>query len=564
MNYKDSSYYRSFRFSMITLCLVLLFLGVIVVTLSTRAYKNSELDSLKSTGDLFINCLKDEFNESGEISTEDIQRLHYRFTSVNKLKILIYNKEGECVFSSVDYDSKEFEDEKAFMKIHPEPNEDEKKPLSNTIKKAIDGKKRRYLELEKTSFSKNEPYLLYGARTYLSSKENDENEGKMYILFCGKTKRINVFMMKVTALYLGFALLGAYLSFLILRKRVKKLAAYEFDFLKVCEMYAKGDFSEKISTDVEGIPREISEYVNALAADVENSEQTSKTFIANVSHELRTPMTTISGFVSGILDGTIPKNKQNEYLVLVSKEMQRLRILISSMLNMTRYESGTLVPNFKETNLTDLVIQTVLMFEKRIEDKHLRVEGLDSERLVAVVDQDLMQQVIYNIVENAVKFVNDCGTLTFTFDKNESVYIIGIRNSGEGLTEEEIQQVFDRFYKTDSSRGKDATGLGLGLSISRKIVHLHNGHIIVKSIHGEYTEFQIQIPDLSSDKDHKKKKQSEDRPDTMKDDQHELNEAMPEMRKEYEKEDLPEIMKDQEKETLPEFKEDILENDEQG
>jgi signal transduction histidine kinase len=206
-------------------------------------------------------------------------------------------------------------------------------------------------------------------------------------------------------------------------------------------------------------------------------------------------MTTIGGFVDGILDGTVPKARQNEYLVLISKEIKRLRILISSMLNMTRFESGTMRPNFTETNLTDLVIQTVLMFEKRIEEKNLDVVGLDSGRISAVVDADLMQQVIYNLVENAVKFVNVNGTLSFRFEHDDGWYVIGIKNTGEGLKNNEIQQVFDRFYKTDSSRGKDTTGLGLGLSISRKIVHLHDGHIVVKSVYGEYTEFLIQIPD---------------------------------------------------------------------
>ena len=134
------------------------------------------------------------------------------------------------------------------------------------------------------------------------------------------------------------------------------------------------------------------------------------------------------------------------------------------------------------------------MFEKRIEEKELEVEELDSSRLTAVVDADLMQQVIYNLVENAVKFVNKGGTLSFSFDRQDDICIIGIRNTGEGLKDSEIPQVFDRFYKTDSSRGKDTSGLGLGLAISRKIVHLHNGHIVVKSVYGEYTEFQIRIP----------------------------------------------------------------------
>ena len=197
--------------------------------------------------------------------------------------------------------------------------------------------------------------------------------------------------------------------------------------------------------------------------------------------------------------------------MLVSKEIKRLRILISSMLNMTRFESGTLTPNFKETNLTDLVIQVVLMFEKKIEDKKLEVEELDSYRLTAVVDADLMQQVIYNLVENAVKFVNVGGTLSFRFEQQDDLCIIGIRNTGEGLKNEEIAQVFDRFYKTDSSRGKDTTGLGLGLSISRKIVHLHRGHIVVKSVYGEYTEFQVQIPRDPRLKESKKDKDKKDK-----------------------------------------------------
>ena len=136
------------------------------------------------------------------------------------------------------------------------------------------------------------------------------------------------------------------------------------------------------------------------------------------------------------------------------------------------------------------------MFEKKIEEKNVEIIGLDSDRLTAVADANLIQQVIYNLVENAVKFVNSGGTISFSFEKNnEGICIIAIRNTGEGLKNDEIQKVFNRFYKTDASRGKDKTGLGLGLSISRKIVHLHNGHIVVKSVYGEYTEFSIQIPE---------------------------------------------------------------------
>ena len=354
-----------------------------------------------------------------------------------------------------------------------------------------------YLDFDTSRISKNEPYILYASQFFM------KHDGELlpitaYIAVYERSNDINGFTTKMVLIYSAVGILCGAVAYFILERKFGRQAAYEYDFMRVAEMYARGDFSESIPTDVPGANKEIAEYVNTVATNVATSEDTSKTFIANVSHELRTPMTTIGGFVDGILDGTIPKSRQNEYLILVSNEIKRLKILISSMLNMSRFETGTLSPNFQETNLTDLVIQTVLMFEKKIDDKHLEVEGLGSGRIDAVVDADLMQQVIYNLVENAVKFINERGTLSFRFENVNGTVTIGIKNTGEGLTNTEIQQVFDRFYKTDSSRGKDTTGLGLGLSISRKIVHLHDGHIVVKSVHGEYTEFLIQIPEKRS------------------------------------------------------------------
>jgi signal transduction histidine kinase len=318
----------------------------------------------------------------------------------------------------------------------------------------------------------------------------------MFAKFYTKSNDINSFSVKMTIVYALICAVSIFIQLFVIRHKFNKLSNYENDFKRISEQYARRDFSEKIPTDVPYTTPEIAEYVNTVAADVAKSEETSKTFIANVSHELRTPITTIGGFVDGILDGTIPKSKQNEYLVLVSKEIKRLRILISSMLNMSRFETGTLMPNFRDVNLTEIVIQTVLMFEKKIEDKHLEVEGLGSDRMTCEVDADLIQQVVYNLVENAVKFVNDGGILSFRFERSVTgMCTIGIKNTGEGLKNTEITQVFDRFYKTDSSRGKDTTGLGLGLAISRKIVHLHHGHIVVKSVVGEYTEFLIQLPE---------------------------------------------------------------------
>ncbi|MDE5583370.1 MAG: HAMP domain-containing histidine kinase [Ruminococcus sp.] len=454
---------------MITITSAIILIGVIIINFSSDIYKNKQLENLRTVGNLFINCISENYSNTGNIKNAFPSEIYRELSGENKIIIYIYDEEGKYILS---------DNSNTYM---PE-----------NIRNIID--KKPYLDVDSnTNISKEAPLLLYG--TSFNVKYKDTPQQKIYILVYKSTSDISTFTMDIFLCYSFFAVVAILVSFLILRKKSKNYTACTEDMLRIIKQYSKGDFSEKLKTDTAGHFEETAKYINTLAMNVEKSEETSKTFIANVSHELRTPITTIGGFVDGILDGTIPKNRRNEYLILVSNEIQRLRILISSMLNMSRYESGTLTPHFRETNLTDLVIKTVFMFEKRIEDKNIEIEELDSERLVAVIDPDLIQQVIYNIIENAVKFVNEGGKISFKFEKEDNMCIIGIKNTGDGLRDEEIPQVFDRFYKTDSSRGKDITGLGLGLSISRRLIHINNGHIVVRSVYGEYTEFQIQVPE---------------------------------------------------------------------
>ncbi len=475
MKGRKSSYDKLFIFIIIIILSINIILGIVAITVSSAIYKQSRLDELQKIGDLFTGCMEDSYSERMNVRSTLIKNLHKRFSSKYHLMIYIYDANGNCVLSDADYE----ENPKKVVKNSGKISEKERELIT----------KGGYLVFETQSISANEPYMLYGTCFFLQNEI-------MYAKIYSNSNAVNSFSARLIAFYSLFCLLTTFLQVFILSRRFKRLSMYENDFRRISEQFAKRDFSENIPTNVPYTTPEIADYVNTVAADVAKSEETSKTFIANVSHELRTPITTIGGFVDGILDGTIPKGRQKEYLILVSKEIKRLRILISSMLNMSRFETGTLRPNFRDVNLTDIVIQTVLMFEKKIEDKHLEVEGLGSDRMSAEVDPDLIQQVIYNLVENAVKFINDGGILSFRFERSvNGSCTIGIKNTGEGLKNDEIQQVFDRFYKTDSSRGKDTTGLGLGLAISRKIVHLHHGHIVVKSVYGEYTEFLIQLPE---------------------------------------------------------------------
>lgn len=469
MKAKNSSYYQMFRLTIIVIASVLILLGVIIVNISSHMFRNEQLEKVKASGDLFIGCITNEYSQDKNNYLPKASELCEQLACEQEVRVFLFNSDGICLAS-------------------PDSN------LSNQLKKSTmtELEKDDFLGLSSKYLSQSVPSINYITKAFF--RESDGKYTPVYVLAAGTTEQSEIFTMILVALYSTFALLFFVGCFLILRRKLKATLQFEEDFLRIVEEYSKDNFTEKLSTDISPNFKRICDLVNTLASNVEKSEETSSTFISNVSHELRTPMTTIGGFVDGILDGTIKKSRQQEYLILVSQEIQRLRILISSMLNMSRFEAGTLRPNFQETNLTELVIKVVLMFEKRIEEKKLEVEELDSSRLFAVVDADLMQQVIYNLVENAVKFVNEGGTLSFTFEEKDDMCTIGIKNTGEGLKDTEIEQVFNRFYKTDSSRGKDKTGLGLGLSISRKIVHLHNGHIVVKSVYGEYTEFLVQIP----------------------------------------------------------------------
>ena len=273
-----------------------------------------------------------------------------------------------------------------------------------------------------------------------------------------------------------------------------KLTAPITEVAEIAKKLGGGDFSVTLPEYTTKEFNQLSEAFNEMAANLKSYDTMRNSFLANVSHELRTPMTSIGGFVDGILDGTIPKAQQGYYLRIISSEVGRLTRLVKSMLNLAKIEAGELEPNRTTFPVTEPILDTLLTFEKRIEEKNIDIRGLDAERVNMYADIDLIHQVMYNLIENAIKFVDKGGFIGFNFSENDEQTTVSIRNSGEGLSEDELPLVFDRFYKTDKSRGIHAQGLGLGLNIARSIIDIHGGKIMVKSVKGEFTEFTFIIP----------------------------------------------------------------------
>lgn len=288
------------------------------------------------------------------------------------------------------------------------------------------------------------------------------------------------------ALTITFCLVGAFAYQQVKPLRQMSAAARSF---------GAGDFSVRVPVTSADELGQLAVSFNNMANSLSISEGTRRSFIANVSHELKTPMTTIAGFIDGILDGTIPREEQDKYLEIVSSEVKRLSRLVKSMLDLSRIDNGELKLNPANFDITGTIVTTLLTFEQSIDEKQIEVRGLENTRSQTVYgDQDLLHQVVYNLIENAVKFTNPGGYISVQVTDGIDRTTVVIENSGQGIAPEELPRIFERFYKTDKSRSKDKNGMGLGLYIVRTILKLHSGDITVSSVAGQSCRFEFYIP----------------------------------------------------------------------
>lgn len=258
---------------------------------------------------------------------------------------------------------------------------------------------------------------------------------------------------------------------------------------------SNGDFSKRIpimSNDEIGM---LSQSFNSMTNSLVELENMRRNFIANVSHELKTPMTTIGGFIDGILDGTIEPEKQTYYLELVSKEVKRLSRLVQGMLSLSKLEAGEVTLKPSSFDFRELLLDVVFSQEQRIESRKLEVTGLDAlPSCTITADRDLIHQVVYNLCDNAVKFTNEGGEIRFAAKPASDSLAFSIRNTGSGIPEKDLPFIFDRFYKGDKSRSAVKDSTGLGLYLVKEIVKLHGGEIVVSSKENEFCEFCVTLP----------------------------------------------------------------------
>ena len=287
-------------------------------------------------------------------------------------------------------------------------------------------------------------------------------------------------------LVLALTLVATYLATRQTVKPIRQLSNAARDF-------ARGEFAVRVS-----VPERRDELYdmavsfNNMADSVQSMEESRRSLMASVSHDLRTPMTTISGFVDAMLDGTIPPDKQEEYLQIISSETKRLSRMASSMLQVSRLESGAPL-NKTSFDLAEMIRRVVISFERKLEEQQLDIVLDIPETQHVTADHDALFQVIYNLFDNAVKFTPARGNITIYLQVSGGLVQFNMLNNGPQIPPDKLKHIFDRFYKADASRGINKSGSGLGLYIAKTVINRHGGDISASSS-PDKTEFCFTIP----------------------------------------------------------------------
>ncbi len=263
---------------------------------------------------------------------------------------------------------------------------------------------------------------------------------------------------------------------------------------RAAKEYASGRFDARVTVKGNDEIAELGTAFNNMASSLSSHEEMRRLFLANVSHDLRTPMTTISGFIDGMLDGAIPEDQRDYYLGVVASETRRLSRLVSSLLSITQIQAGERKFVKQSFDVCETCREIIISSEQRINDKNLSVSlDCDADNMYVSADKDAVHQIIYNLVDNAVKYSRNGTEFTISVREEDNKTYVSVFNYGEGISEEDLPHVFERFYKTDKSRGLDKSGSGLGLYIAQTICEAHGEKIFAESKQGEWCKFTFTL-----------------------------------------------------------------------
>ncbi len=464
---------KLFSFTSAIICLGIAVLVLMFSIISAQAWNSERLSALESCVNSICSTYK-QLSTNGD--ADDIEITAYTVSNAYNATVFIVNTSGLTEYCS------DFINHQNCIHLHNKIDPDIMKVVTDTGKYKETGRL-------KNIYSKN--YYTVGAALIGYSGNVD---GAVFVSFATDAgSNYSSLIISATVIVSFFVLMALMILLYILSKGMLAPIHEMTDAAKVMQ---RGDFSRRVSVKKRNDEiKELADSFNAMATSFESLEKMSSSFVSNVSHELKTPMTTIGGFVDGILNGTIPREKSDHYLKIVSEEIKRLSSVVNSMLALSKLESGREVLSYSKTDIVDIICRVIISFENQLYSKKIDIIGIENlDRFYIECDSELIYQVIYNLFDNAVKYTPKDGYISVFINESNSNFELYIKNSGEGISEEEQKYIFDRFYKIDQSRSLDKTGFGLGLNIVKSIISYHNGNIQIKSIPGQYTQFCVMLP----------------------------------------------------------------------
>ena len=268
------------------------------------------------------------------------------------------------------------------------------------------------------------------------------------------------------------------------------------------EQYAAGNMHYEFQIDSEDEIGYLGATISYMASEIARSEDDQKKFVANVSHDFRSPLTSIKGYLEAMLDGTIPPELYEKYLTIVLNETERLTKLTNSLLTLNNLNTKGMLLDKSIFDINKVIRNTAASFEGTCKSKAIAIELiLTGDELFVTADVGKIQQVLYNLLDNAIKFSHPDSIIKIETNEKHNKVFVSVKDSGIGIPKDDQKLIWDRFYKSDLSRGKDKKGTGLGLSITKEIIQAHGEHINVISTEGVGSEFIFSLPVADDEED---------------------------------------------------------------
>lgn len=307
------------------------------------------------------------------------------------------------------------------------------------------------------------------------------------VLRAEKEETLNIMYITLAAL-LVISLIALLMVGYIIYSPLKKIT-------RATSEYAAGNLTYQVEVEAEDEFGRLADSMNLMAKELNEMEEYERKFVANISHDFRSPLTSIKGYVEAMMDGTIPVEFQEKYFNIVLFEADRLKKLTEELLTLNSFGSKRGMLEITTFDINAVIKNTAASFEGRCTERKISIELLfESWHQPVKADIGKIQQVLYNLIDNAIKFSNDNSSIEVeTTVRHEKVFV-SVKDHGVGIPKESQKKIWERFYKTDSSRGKDKRGTGLGLAIVKEIIQAHNEHINVISTEGVGTEFTFSLP----------------------------------------------------------------------